>query len=61
MILARTGKRHCFWAAGSGGEVTNYPQQVMTSTLTIKGRNQPHAMMVEANSARSSDISSQSL
>ena len=47
--------------AGCGGEVTNYPQNVMSSTSTIKGRNQPHAMMVEANSARSSDISSQSL
>ena len=60
-MLARTGNRHCFWAAGCSGEVTNYPQKVMSSTSTIKGRNQPHAMMVEANSARSSDISSQSL
>ena len=60
-MLARTGKRHCFWAAGCSGEVTNYPQKVMSSTLTIKGRNQPHAMMVGVNSARSSDISSQSL
>ena len=60
VILARTGKRHCFWAAGCSGEVTNYPQKVMSSTLTINGRNQPHAM-VGVISARSSDISSQSL